>query len=120
MKNKRGLLAVFLTFFTAISFAKNVSPDEFWQLEQTHNPIIVDVRTADEFAAGHIPNAVNIPFEQIATISKYLTDKSKPILLYCRSGRRAEIAEAELFSLGYKNTFNGMSYQQLIQTKPKD
>ncbi|EAR54252.1 hypothetical phage shock protein E [Photobacterium sp. SKA34] len=120
MKNKRGLLAVFLTLFTAISFAKNISSNEFWQLAQAHNSIIVDVRTADEFAVGHIPYAVNIPFEQIASISKYLIDQSKPILLYCRSGRRAEIAEAELYSLGYKNTFNGMSYQLLLQTKPKD
>ncbi|WP_238090314.1 rhodanese-like domain-containing protein [Photobacterium sp. Ph6] len=120
MKKKRGLLAVLLTVFPAISFSKNVSPDEFWQIEQAHTPIIVDVRTVDEFSTGHLPNAINIPFEKIATISEYLTDKSKPILLYCRSGRRAEIAEAELYSLGYTETFNGMSYQLLLNAQPKD
>ncbi|WP_318491744.1 rhodanese-like domain-containing protein [Photobacterium leiognathi] len=120
MKKIRRLTALLFAFFPAISFAKNVTPDEFWQIEKAQQPLIIDVRTPEEFSEGHLANAINIPFDQITTIENYLTDKSKPILLYCRSGRRAELAENTLYTLGYKETFNGMSYQLLQKAKPKD
>ncbi|MDP2532109.1 rhodanese-like domain-containing protein [Photobacterium damselae subsp. piscicida] len=97
---------------------KEVTPAEFWQLEQTPNAVIVDVRSPAEFKQGHLPSAMNIPFDQIAQLEAQVKEKDCPILLYCRSGQRARIAEQQLNALGYPNTFNGMSYQQLLQTKP--
>ena len=66
--------------------------------------IIIDARTEDEFAEGHIENAILIPEYEIAErAEKELPDKAQLILVYCRSGRRSKIASEELVKLGYNN-----------------
>lgn len=66
--------------------------------------IIVDARTDEEFAEGHIENAILIPEYEIAErAEKELPDKEQLILVYCRSGRRSKIASEELVKLGYTN-----------------
>lgn len=66
--------------------------------------IILDVRRPDEFASGHIPNAINIPNESIGTNEiDELPDKDKLILVYCRSGNRSKQASEKLVKLGYTN-----------------
>ena len=73
-------------------------------MEREQGYIILDVRRPDEFAAGHIPNAVNVPNESIGTdeISK-LPNKDQLIMVYCRSGRRSKEASEKLVKLGYTN-----------------
>ncbi len=73
-------------------------------MEEEKNYIILDVRTAEEFADQHIPGAVNIPNETISTqeISE-LPDKEQLILVYCRSGNRSKQASEKLVKLGYTN-----------------
>ena len=66
--------------------------------------IILDVRTQEEYDAGHIPGAILIPYTQIAEkAEEVLTDKDQLILVYCRSGRRSKIASEALAELGYTN-----------------
>ena len=66
--------------------------------------IILDVRRPDEFAAGHIPNAINVPNESIGTSDiPELPDKDQLIMVYCRSGRRSKEASEKLAKLGYTN-----------------
>lgn len=66
--------------------------------------IILDVRTGQEYASGHIPGAVNIPNETIASEAiQQLPDKEQLILVYCRSGNRSKQAAAKLVNLGYTN-----------------
>ncbi len=66
--------------------------------------IILDVRRADEFAAGHIPNAINVANEDIGTDEiPELPDKDQLIMVYCRSGRRSKEASEKLVKLGYTN-----------------
>ena len=66
--------------------------------------IILDVRRPDEFAQGHIPNAINIANESIGTSEiAQLPNKNQLILVYCRSGRRSKEAAAKLVTLGYTN-----------------
>ena len=66
--------------------------------------IIIDARTEEEFAGGHIENAILIPEYEIAErAEKELPDKNQLILVYCRSGRRSKIASGELVKLGYTN-----------------
>ena len=66
--------------------------------------IILDVRRPDEFAAGHIPNAINVPNETIGTSEiPELPDKDQLIMVYCRSGRRSKEAAEKLVALGYTN-----------------
>lgn len=75
--------------------------------------LLVDVRTAGEFSAGHLPGAVNIPLDRIAdTIPSRVPDKNQVLLLHCRSGRRSGIAVTQLRALGYQNVFNIGSYGQ--------
>lgn len=65
-------------------------------------PIWIDVRTAEEFAAGHYPGAINIPYEEIENqIDGITSEKSAPIHLYCRTGRRSGIARDTLSKIGY-------------------
>lgn len=66
--------------------------------------IILDVRTAQEFASGHIPGAMLLPNEDIGTEEiAQLPDKSHLILVYCRSGNRSKQAADKLVRLGYTN-----------------
>ena len=65
---------------------------------------LIDARTDEEFAQGHIEGAILIPEYEIANrAEKELPDKDALILVYCRSGRRSKIASEELVSLGYTN-----------------
>ena len=66
--------------------------------------VIIDARTEEEFAEGHIENAILIPEYEIENrAEKELPDKEQLILVYCRSGRRSKIASEELVKLGYTN-----------------
>lgn len=66
--------------------------------------VIIDARTEEEFAEGHIENAILIPEYEIANrAEKELPNKEQLILVYCRSGRRSKIASEELVNLGYIN-----------------
>ena len=66
--------------------------------------VILDVRTPEEFAAGHIAGAILIPdYEIREKAEEILTDKDQLILVYCRSGRRSKNAANELAALGYTN-----------------
>ena len=67
--------------------------------------VLYDVRTAEEYAGGHIPGAINIPHDVIGRTIP-IDDKDTAIVLYCRSGNRSGTAYRELKSLGYKNLFD--------------
>lgn len=64
-------------------------------------PIVLDVRTREEFAAAHVPNATNIPVQELAQRHAELGAKSTPIVIYCRSGARSAAAAQLLGSLGF-------------------
>ncbi len=62
---------------------------------------VLDVRTPQEYAEGHVPGAVNVPHDQVATRMAEIP-RDKDVVLYCRSGRRAQAAADVLASHGYK------------------
>jgi phage shock protein E len=76
-------------------------------LTLTMNPdsaLILDVRSESEFAAGHVPNAVNIPFDQLsARLGEIETDREHGVVVYCQSGRRASMAIETLHEAGVEN-----------------
>ena len=73
-------------------------------MEKEENYIILNVRTEQEFAAGHIPGAVLLPNETIGTKEiPQLSDKDQLIMVYCRSGNRSKQASGKLAELGYTN-----------------
>lgn len=84
---------------------EQITQEEAKKIMDSDNTVIVlDVRTPDEFASGHIKNAINIPNETIFDKEVLeLTDKSQLILVYCRSGRRSKEAAQKLAEIGYSN-----------------
>ena len=84
---------------------RQISMDEaIAMMEEKNDYIILDVRTPEEFAEKHIPDAINIPNETIGTEEiPELPDKEQLILVYCRSGNRSKQASEKLVRLGYTN-----------------
>ena len=85
------------------------------KLNAKENFVLLDVRTQEEFDAGHIPTAILLPYDEInLKAATVLPDKEKEIVVYCRSGRRSAIAKKALVELGYKDVkdFGGISRWQ--------
>ena len=84
---------------------RSITMDEaVTMMAQETGYIILDVRRPDEFAAGHIPNAINVPNETIGTDEiPELPNKDQLVMVYCRSGRRSKEASEKLVKLGYTN-----------------
>ena len=87
----------------------DLSQNEWAQaLTEQPEPVVLDVRTEEEFESGYIPNAKNIDLrmgpgfiEQINTL-----DKNKPYYVYCRSGARSAQAVQLMRDLGFNETYN--------------
>ena len=84
---------------------KQMKMEEAMQyMQQNDDYILVDVRRQDEFDAGYIPGAINIPNESITDKEiPELPNKDAKILVYCRSGNRSVQASEKLVKLGYTN-----------------
>ena len=67
---------------------------------------VVDVRTPQEFASGHVPGAINIPYEEIGKRAAEIGPPSTPVVLYCRTGRRSGVAAEALQKAGYGRLYD--------------
>lgn len=91
----------------AKSQIREVTPAEV--AKQRDRLVIIDVREPQEYAAGHIPGAVNIPrglIEFKADNHPALTDRNAAIVLHCQGGGRSALATVALQELGFKNVSN--------------
>lgn len=108
-------VALSATLLASLSFAaETISVDELAaQVNAGKAPMIIDVRSEDEFLAGHIPNARLIPHTQISDYVEGLSaQKDETIVLYCKSGKRAGMAADALEEAGFKKiTILDGSYQ---------
>ena len=85
---------------------RRISPQEAQEMF-SENTLILDVRTRDEYDAGHIRNAVLLPHSEIREKAESLiSDRDQVILVYCRAGSRSEAAARELIALGYTKVFD--------------
>ena len=86
--------------------APTITPAELQaQRESGKAPVVIDVRSAAEFETGHIPDAVNIPFDEVAArISE--VDAPNGVALYCMIGPRARKGEAALLAAGYERVLH--------------
>jgi phage shock protein E len=75
--------------------------------------LIIDVRSKTEFDEGHYNGAKLIPYNEILSRISELGDKNKPIILYCRSGRRSGIAKDTLIKAGFTNVINAGGLQDM-------
>lgn len=72
----------------------------------------IDVRSQGEYEAGHVEGAINIPHTEITgRIAGVTEDKTTPLYLYCRSGRRSSIATDALQQMGYSHVVNVGGYE---------
>jgi rhodanese-related sulfurtransferase len=84
-----------------------VSPGEATQLINREDAHVVDVREVDEFAAGHLPDAVNIPVSKLAErIGELEKFKEKPVIICCASGMRSNKACGDLKKHGFAKLYN--------------
>lgn len=72
----------------------------------TQNPLLIDVRNPEEFAAGSIPGAINIPSHLIPLRLEEIP-KDKPVIVFCQSGSRSGLTKQFLLREGYANCVNG-------------
>lgn len=81
--------------------------------------LVIDVRSADEFSSGHHPQAINIPHDQIAfQLAKFADNPQQDIVVYCRSGKRAEMAKQTLLNAGFSSVYNAGGYEELVKQLP--
>lgn len=77
------------------------------QLVEQKNLLVLDVRSAEEFKAGHVPGAVNIPHHEIDTIYQLLQGADdKDVVVYCRSGRRAGLVLEAMKAKGLEGVYH--------------
>lgn len=82
-------------------FKKSSLYEGLEQYKSTPGAVLLDVREADEFAAGHIPGSVNLPLSAIDTAETLLPDYDAPVFAYCLVGSRSARAVSRLRTMGY-------------------
>lgn len=76
------------------------------EYRNTPGAVLVDVRTPEEYAQGHLPGSVNIPIQRIFQVEQLVADKQTPLFVYCLSGARSRRAAAFFEKLDYLHVRN--------------
>ncbi len=87
-------------------FSETAIDAGFEEYRKTQGANLLDVRTPEEFADGHIPGSRNFPLSDLARIEEEIFEKDAPIFVYCHSGSRSKQAAAALKQMGYCNIKN--------------
>jgi len=107
------LLSSLLTFLGAQ--AEEIDQAAALATLQRADSLLIDVRSSEEFSAGALPGAIRIGHDEIAAqIASIAPDKDRPLVLYCRSGRRSGLAKQSLENLGYRQVINAGAYDDLL------
>lgn len=86
--------------------APSISPQELQaRMAKGDAPLVVDVRTPEEFRAGHIPGAINVPHDQVAARASELASEHG-VAMYCLKGPRARLGEQVLLGAGAKDVLH--------------
>jgi rhodanese-related sulfurtransferase len=111
VKNGGGLATMMAQHKTGVATsAATSSPD-------SNKPLIVDVRTAQEFAGGAYPGAINIPLDEIQNQIHEFGSHSREIIVYCASGARSAYGQRVLQQLGFTNVKNGGGIMQMMSKR---
>jgi len=78
----------------------------FQMINNNNNILIIDVRTTNEYNRGHISGSINIPIDDIDTITDIITDRKAKLFIHCASGSRSNRASHKLISMGYVDVTN--------------
>jgi rhodanese-related sulfurtransferase len=109
LRFKHLLIILLVAIITACGISsegyRNVSTEEAKQLIDNKEVVVLDVRTPEEYQAGHIPNAILIPLQELENKLNDL-DKEEPYLVVCRSGNRSAQASEILTNNSFTNIYN--------------
>ena len=83
-----------------------LSPMEATRMMNHQNALMLDVRETNEFADGHIVNALHVPLSDVGGNKKLEKYKDKPVIAYCRSGHRSAVACGKLRKQGFTSVYN--------------
>ncbi len=113
---KKALLILTLLFFlmgcntgtNAKNSPQDITPAEAKELlEADSSVVIIDVRTQSEYDAGHIPNAVLLPLDEISnSAAQIMPNLNTTYIIYCRSGNRSAQAVTLLDQMGYTDLYD--------------
>lgn len=84
---------------TKVTYEKIDSKQALEIMNENDKYQILDVRTREEYGEGHLPNAFNLPYDEINEFTTF--DKDTILFVYCKSGNRSKIAAEKLLELGY-------------------
>ena len=99
MKKTIVLLFALLAGCAQAEWKETPAPELLQRQSAGETILVVDVRSPEEFAAGHVPGALNLPHDRNEPELKEW--KQKPVVIYCRSGRRSAMAAATLEKAGF-------------------
>ena len=86
---------------------RRISPIEAQAMMENYDVLILDVRTQEEFEGGFISNAVLLPYSEIRERAEsVIVDRDRIVLVYCRAGRRSEIAARALVEMGFTRVYD--------------
>ncbi len=100
----KAVFAIAVLCFTGCAHQRPVR-DEAHRLVEA-GALLVDVRTPQEFAARHLPGAVNIPVDELPQRLGELGAPEQPVVIYCGSGKRSSRAEQLLKEQGFQQVVN--------------
>lgn len=76
------------------------------EYEKTPGAVLLDVRTPEEYAGGHVAGSRNLPLQAIVNVEDEIPEKDTPVFVYCQSGGRSRRAAAFMEKIGYTNVKN--------------
>ena len=82
-------------------FARKDINEGVKRFKETKDAVLLDVRTREEYASGHIEGSQNIPLDEIDRVDSVVQDKNAPLYVHCLSGGRSARAVAYLKAKGY-------------------
>jgi len=113
---KLNVLRCLIVGMVLLLSACNGDPELAWK-KINAGALVVDVRTPDEYKAGHLAGALLLPDYEIEKHQDKLGEKSTAIVLYSNRGKRAQLAQEILQGLGYTDVTNGGAYEVLLGIK---
>ena len=99
-------LAAAVVIFIAYFLGKNIFTRKKIRAAIAEGAVIVDVRTASEYAGKHYQGAINIPVDVISDKLAKIGPNDKPVIVYCASGNRSAAAAGALKAAGYEHVVN--------------
>ena len=87
-------------------FARKDINEGVRSFRESENAVLLDVRTREEYATGHVEGSRNLPLDEIDRVDSVVKDKSTPLYVHCLSGGRSARAAAYLKGKGYREVYD--------------